>query len=719
MVMKINLKEESFSSLNGLPKHLDFKRYAKLLTGQKEILAVFKKKANTAQRKIGSKKQESKLAIDLYIKSLIESHSGKNPGLREAINGMGDSERFSLSVLTSQMLRIAASESNAEINKYHRIFELMLVDEFLEAIGEAVIGNHAKHAEINKDNPKEYIVPAAYSLLGDYKSGSLHIMDRLIAAEFYAQTINPDTVIPEYSKPFLAELLNMRIGEKIIQAIQNKSVAGLETKAANALFGISVMMNSTWVIALACNLIPGLYERHFESLPTIGDLVDDIKQTTTKINLGFASFAMSAVAESCHAIGYASNLHGVKGKTDIVGIYNTTSIVGDALAAMNAALDETTSTFLPQFRDHLEIVASGFLGVMQDAEKRYPTLANGAHAALNGLYSRIRGIVEKATDLNSVVKIIGIIDVHDGMYAEVKELLARHDEIRKDLSAQMSLVANDLQTGNGGTEKAIEKMKSLTEKMESSDKEYTALFNAVFCSIDQLVTESDAEIATNIEAMLTKDAEPDQEPVPDSLSEIERHMDEMTAENESLKKELSSATNRLETMEKALVGRDAAGLYLAEDKKAAIEQALTGKGLTPEQALLVVSAMRDNVLILPTAFESAYASEDFSQCGRLLSLLLTLTGDYLTAIQNGTPDTEARKHFSLNEYAANESETTMSAAALRKQRTYTVDGEDYCFEQHLRIGVAQDTRKTIRVYFRVINGRMVIAYCGPHKPLLG
>ncbi|MCY9870452.1 hypothetical protein [Vibrio barjaei] len=146
-----------------------------------------------------------------------------------------------------------------------------------------------------------------------------------------------------------------------------------------------------------------------------------------------------------------------------------------------------------------------------------------------------------------------------------------------------------------------------------------------------------------------------------------------------------------------------------------ITESLTGmlvndESPAPEQALLVLKSMFPNeVEILPSALESAKESDFKGK--QLMTNLITLVTKYRTDILNGVADTVARKCFTVNTYAANESQT-VSQSGLRSLREYYYEGDEYYFEQHLVFGIR--SRNLCRVYFRIIADKVVIAYCGDH-----
>ena len=87
-----------------------------------------------------------------------------------------------------------------------------------------------------------------------------------------------------------------------------------------------------------------------------------------------------------------------------------------------------------------------------------------------------------------------------------------------------------------------------------------------------------------------------------------------------------------------------------------------------------------------------------------------LVEEYLPAILAGQPDAQARKCFSTNVYSAMESATVTGAANMAAQRTFTYNGEEHFFRQHLRIG------KNIRIHFILDkdNRCVVIGHYGAH-----
>ncbi|HEN8712332.1 TPA: hypothetical protein U8203_002771 [Pseudomonas putida] len=140
---------------------------------------------------------------------------------------------------------------------------------------------------------------------------------------------------------------------------------------------------------------------------------------------------------------------------------------------------------------------------------------------------------------------------------------------------------------------------------------------------------------------------------------------------------------------------------------------------TPRECLeLIESIFPERCEILDSAFSSADEVSDFTHSRRLLDMLRRLMTTYIDAMVDGG-DNKAMEVFTNSEYAANESETVMNSSLLKQKRLFVVNGEDMYMFRHLKIGKADDTRKTIRVHFAWIaeQKKIVIGYCGEHLPI--
>lgn len=140
--------------------------------------------------------------------------------------------------------------------------------------------------------------------------------------------------------------------------------------------------------------------------------------------------------------------------------------------------------------------------------------------------------------------------------------------------------------------------------------------------------------------------------------------------------------------------------------------------ITVLDALTLLKELSPNVIILPSAEASAQKVSKHSVVGRrLLKLLVRLTYDWRNLYRD-KGDTSARQVFTPSEYSAQESDTT-TKGALMQQREFIYQGQKITMKKHLKIGVLNDIRFTLRVYFeydREID-KIIIGYCGEHLNL--
>lgn len=139
----------------------------------------------------------------------------------------------------------------------------------------------------------------------------------------------------------------------------------------------------------------------------------------------------------------------------------------------------------------------------------------------------------------------------------------------------------------------------------------------------------------------------------------------------------------------------------------------------PLECLGIIETMHgDKCVILDSAKTSAHDMNRFVYGRQLLDMLIRLVTEYRTKMINGG-DIQARKVFGKNEYAAKESETVMNSKVMQRLRTFEYQGEQVAMFRHLKIGVDDDTSKTIRVHFHwdASREKLVIGYCGKHLPV--
>lgn len=141
---------------------------------------------------------------------------------------------------------------------------------------------------------------------------------------------------------------------------------------------------------------------------------------------------------------------------------------------------------------------------------------------------------------------------------------------------------------------------------------------------------------------------------------------------------------------------------------------------SPRQCLMVLeNQFGDRCVVLDSAWSSAERMERFVYGRTLMDMLRRLVTTYRDALLAGGGDSEARKIFGRNEYAAKESETVMASKTLARQRTFLYQGAPVEMFRHLKIGVDDDVTRTIRVHFHWDADRsvIVVGYCGEHLPV--
>jgi hypothetical protein len=140
---------------------------------------------------------------------------------------------------------------------------------------------------------------------------------------------------------------------------------------------------------------------------------------------------------------------------------------------------------------------------------------------------------------------------------------------------------------------------------------------------------------------------------------------------------------------------------------------------TPIECLDIIEEICvDSCVVLASAKTSARDMNNFVLGRKLLKNIYLLVTDYREKLMDGG-DNLARNVFGRNEYAATESETVTSSQELRRRRMFDYEGESVEMFRHLKIGVEDDTSKTIRVHFYwdAKKSRIVIGYCGKHLPI--
>lgn len=218
---------------------------------------------------------------------------------------------------------------------------------------------------------------------------------------------------------------------------------------------------------------------------------------------------------------------------------------------------------------------------------------------------------------------------------------------------------------------------------------------------------------------------------------LEEGLDELTEQNQQLRDELGAKEMTCAQLEddrdrldqelreeryknRQFMQRSSGGKVPIADPSLFLDLASRGDQPSPQECLEAIQqAYPSRVVILESAYDSARGHAHFDSGRRLLRLLKMLCTDYIDQMQAGG-DNAARKCFTTDEYAATESERTQTNIDMRRRRTFAYADKQLEMYRHLRMGKADDERKSIRVYFEWLpdEKKVVIGHCGSHLPII-
>lgn len=191
---------------------------------------------------------------------------------------------------------------------------------------------------------------------------------------------------------------------------------------------------------------------------------------------------------------------------------------------------------------------------------------------------------------------------------------------------------------------------------------------------------------------------------------------QLLEENERIEQELREERFKC----RRLMQRTQDDVGPALDPSTLIDIATRTQPPSPRECLDVIQqAYPDRLAVLDSAYESADDHALFDGGRRLLRLLKTLCSEYVEQMEAGG-DNLAKKCFTIDEYAANESQTTKANREMKKKRTFSYGDKQLEMYRHLKVGKADDERKSIRVYFDWLpdERKIVIGHCGEHLPIM-
>lgn len=303
------------------------------------------------------------------------------------------------------------------------------------------------------------------------------------------------------------------------------------------------------------------------------------------------------------------------------------------------------------------------------------------------------------------------------------------------LDQSMTRLAKITQSQDGGLDEILALNQQLVESKAKAiesvkivaplGKELIALLNTLSAELNRLQNApkvDHAQLARNLEIELSQVKQSNL----DHLSHIEAISNEKTQLEQALEREkarrmaqeeaASIAKKEAHELRTAMANVGRAPAYHTAVKgplePCDVVGLMSGTiKLTPEYILQVFQKLYPNELvILESAIKSAKDAYNFELGSRLVTLMQSLV-DYNQAIREGKSDSEARLILGSS-YASNESDSVTKNTKLRAQREFTYEGDTVAFLAHVGIGKGYGTQHVIRIHFKVIDGRVVIAYCG-------
>ncbi|WIK51149.1 hypothetical protein OI903_01615 (plasmid) [Pseudomonas aeruginosa] len=207
------------------------------------------------------------------------------------------------------------------------------------------------------------------------------------------------------------------------------------------------------------------------------------------------------------------------------------------------------------------------------------------------------------------------------------------------------------------------------------------------------------------------------EPVPESevVKELRSELADAEHRNQHLEQELKDAKSEAHRLRQVADARPLPTQQFAPViEPSLLRRIATRKGITPVDVLAYLQVTSgDRVEILESAWKSAKASEKFAYSERMLDLLDTLVNPYFDSLAAGNPDSVSRELLG-GAYVAKESDATSNCGKMRAQREFSYQGQRMYFERHLRVGSGIGNQVCMRIYFQIIDSKIVIAYAGEH-----
>ena len=251
--------------------------------------------------------------------------------------------------------------------------------------------------------------------------------------------------------------------------------------------------------------------------------------------------------------------------------------------------------------------------------------------------------------------------------------------------------------------------------LKDKEKNILSLFNEISSElVDHVV-----DIYSFLEKH-SKSSTDDDKPLLSQLEKLEGDLLSCFSESDRYKALLSESKQEVKSLRQQIrsiqCDKESVIEQSSDEKWHFAESLFKGEATLPEACLKYFDERYEDVVILPSAYESAAQIPEFKRVGRMFELIDTLVNVYLPSIVSGSSDHQAKNCFTHSAYKANESDSVKSRSDLMNYRTFIYKGESVVMEQHLGTGVSHNKNETLRIYFKIIDDKVIIGHAGKHLP---
>jgi hypothetical protein len=258
------------------------------------------------------------------------------------------------------------------------------------------------------------------------------------------------------------------------------------------------------------------------------------------------------------------------------------------------------------------------------------------------------------------------------------------------------------------------KILALDEEIEADDAAMSDLISELSAA-EELNSDLINELSTQLyeNNKLLEIAEQERDHVYTQLYENNKLLEIAEQERDEKAQEAEKLRNKIVAFDSAMQLRRNQSVQISDGQRKAIVESCP-KNL--EAALIVLQmAYPDRVEVLKSAIESAKTSKSFRDMDKAWKFMKLLIEQYWLEVQKGG-DTNARKVFPQNNYAARESEKVECNRNAMERRTFCYNGEKILMVKHIKIGRSDSLFETFRLHFEYYDKekKIIIGHCGEH-----